>query len=115
VIAFPQTFTITSPSGLKLSLSLLLAVARGEQWLPVPKKRSFPTKPCPRRNQPIHAAKQSHEACGWTMNGKATAVKRGRPKASGEVTVEDIQAVKKLVDAMGSQKVQELARVLRQH
>jgi hypothetical protein len=48
------------------------------------------------------------------MNGKtATAVKRGRPKASaGGVTMQDIEAVKALVDRMGAEKVQELARVL---
>jgi hypothetical protein len=74
------------------------------------KKRSFPTKPCPRCNQPIHAAKQSH-SCGWTMNSKATAVKRGRPKGEG-VTMQEIESVKALVRRMGAVKVQELARVL---
>lgn len=79
------------------------------------KKRSFPTKPCPKCGKPIHAAKQSHEACGWTMDGKATAVvkKHGRPKGGGAgVTMQDIEAVKALVDRMGAVKVQELARVL---
>ncbi len=77
------------------------------------KKPAYPTKSCPGCSKLIHAAKQSH-TCGWSMNGKtATALKRGRAKAGGgEVTMQDIQAVKALVDRMGAQKVQELARVL---
>jgi hypothetical protein len=74
------------------------------------KKRSFPTKPCPRCHQPIHAAKQSH-SCGWTMNSQATAVKPGRSKDEG-VTMQEIESVKALVQRIGAVKVQELARVL---
>jgi len=91
----------------------------------MPKKPAYPTKTCPQCGKLIHAAKQSHEACGWVMadNGKAVTAmavvkKGGRPKqaatksAAGGVTMQDIEAVKALVDRMGAVKVQELARVL---
>jgi hypothetical protein len=73
-------------------------------------KRSFPTKACPRCNEPIHAAKQS-QSCGWTMNSHATAVKQGRPKGQG-VTMQEIESVKAVVQRIGAAKVQELAGVL---
>ena len=78
----------------------------------MPKKPAYPTKACPKCGKLIHAAKQSHEACGWSMNSKtATAAKRSADGAAG-VTMEEIQAVKQLVDRIGGAKVQELARVL---
>lgn len=77
----------------------------------MPKKPAYPTKPCPRCNQPIHAAAKSH-SCGWTMNRQATAAKHGRPKGEG-ITMHDIESVKALVHRIGAEKVRELARVLR--
>ena len=90
------------------------------------KRRSFPTKACPKCGKPIHARLQRHEACGWVMNASlaapasaapATPVKRGgRPKkaraGSAEITVADIQAVKSLVEKLGGDKVRQLAEVL---
>ena len=90
----------------------------------MPKKHKFPTKSCPKCGKPIHARLQKHEACGWVMesNGKpaaATAVakKRGRPKgkwaaSASNITVQDIEAVKALVDRIGAEKVRDLAQVL---
>jgi hypothetical protein len=80
------------------------------------KKHKFPTKPCPKCGNPIHARLMKHEACGWVAaaNGKSGA-KHRKTKAtasSGAVTMQDIEAVKALVDAMGADKVKELARVL---
>lgn len=86
------------------------------------KKPAYPTKTCPKCGKLIHARSHSHEKCGWTMDGKAEkrvtekpGKKLGRPKGSGAggtITVQDIEAVKTLVDRMGAQKVQELAKVL---
>lgn len=87
------------------------------------KKPAYPTKTCPKCGKLIHARSHSHEACGWTMDGKGgktvpaskPAKKLGRPKgsrAAGTISVQDIEAVKALVDRMGATKVQELARVL---
>lgn len=87
------------------------------------KKPKFPTKTCPKCQKLIHARSHSHEACGWVMSGNGAATKPsgkklGRPKkvhaagSGGSVTVEDIQAVKKLVDALGAEKLRDLARVL---
>jgi hypothetical protein len=77
----------------------------------MPKKPAYPTKICPKCSKLIHARSQSHEACSWTMNSQATAVKQGRPKGEG-ITMQEIESVKALVDRMGAEKVQELARVL---
>ena len=85
------------------------------------KKRGFPTKPCPKCGKPIHARLQKHEKCGWVTeaNGQPAPVKRkklGRPKkavaASNGISLEDIQAVKAVVDKLGAEKVRQLAEVL---
>ncbi|OAI50768.1 hypothetical protein AYO44_17520 [Planctomycetaceae bacterium SCGC AG-212-F19] len=90
------------------------------------KKPAYPTKTCPKCSKLIHARSHSHEACGWTMDGKAEksvttakpGKKLGRPKGSGAgrkaggISVHDIEAVKTLVDRMGAEKVQQLAMVL---
>jgi hypothetical protein len=36
------------------------------------KKPTFPNRPCPKCGKPIHIKTKKHEACGWTMNGRAT-------------------------------------------
>ena len=85
------------------------------------KKPNFPSKPCPKCSKPIHARSQSHEACGWVMDGKAASGAKpgkklgrpkGRPALGSTVTVADIEAVKALVDRLGAEKLEQLARVL---
>ena len=88
------------------------------------KKPAYPTKTCPKCGKLIHARSHSHPECGWTMASKPTpapvkaspAKKMGRPKsvptAAGEITLDDIRAVKALADKIGAEKVQELAMVL---
>jgi len=87
-------------------------------------KPNFPAKACPQCGTLIHARSQKHETCGWVMAEAAPAPsvnkakKLGRPKKvhtvanGGGITVADIQAVKKLVDALGADKVLQLATVL---
>ena len=78
-------------------------------------------KPCPKCGKTIHARSQSHEACGWVMDGKASSGSKpgkkpgrpkGRPALGSAVTVADIEAVKVLVDRLGAEKLEQLARVL---
>lgn len=91
-----------------------------------PKKPNFPAKTCPKCGALIHARLHRHEACGWVMaderkvpavggkrggKGKKRAGKRGGRPASGNIWIEDIQAVKALVDRLGAAKLQQLARV----
>lgn len=91
------------------------------------KKPSFPSKSCPKCGKLIHACSLKHEQCGWVAGetaGPVSAKKRGRPKkrraapasagaANGtRITLEDIQAVKALVNRLGAEKVLDLARVL---
>ena len=87
----------------------------------MPKKPKFPSKPCPKCGKTIHARSQSHEACGWVMDGKTGSVSKpgkklgrpiGRPASGSAVTVSDIEAVKALVDRLGAGKLEQLARVL---
>jgi hypothetical protein len=91
----------------------------------VAKKPAFPSKTCPKCGKLIHARSHSHPECGWTMAAKpapvAAAVKStgkkklGRPKgkiAAGGISLDDITAVKKLVELMGAEKVKQLAMVL---
>lgn len=87
-------------------------------------KPNFPSKTCPQCGKLIHARSHSHADCGWVMAettpapSASKAKKLGRPKKvhtvanGGGITVEDIQAVKKLVDALGAEKVRDLAAVL---
>ena len=86
------------------------------------KKPAFPSKTCPNCGELIHARSHKHEACGWIMAANGAAKKAGRPakksangrrsEAVGGITVNDIEAVKKLVDSMGADKVRQLAQVL---
>ena len=90
------------------------------------KKPKFPSKPCPKCGDLIHARSKQHEACGWVMpeNGaKPSAAPRAGGKAKkraarataskdGGVSLDDIRAVKAVVDRLGADKVQELAAVL---
>ena len=85
-------------------------------------KRAFPTKTCPKCSEPIHARSHKHEACGWVMAANGVAGKTSHPANKstngrrsgtvGGITVDDIEAVKKLVDSMGAEKVRQLAQVL---
>lgn len=80
------------------------------------KKPKFPSKSCPKCGKTIHARSHSHEACGWVIDEKAASgakpsKKLGRPKERA-VTVADIEAVKALVDRLGAEKLEQLARVL---
>jgi hypothetical protein len=95
---------------------------------PAPKKPNFPAKACPQCDTLIPARSKSHLACGWVMvaNNKVPAViaqrsgyakkpaatPRGHLAGAGTISVDDIAAVKALVDRMGAEKVQQLARVL---
>lgn len=88
------------------------------------KKPAYPTKTCPKCSKLIHARSHSHPACGWVMDGdgKPAATKPGKKlgrrkgsgaaRKAGTVTVQDIAAVKALVNQLGAEKVQQLARVL---
>ncbi|OAI50470.1 hypothetical protein AYO44_05585 [Planctomycetaceae bacterium SCGC AG-212-F19] len=84
------------------------------------KKPNYPAKACPKCGALIHARSKSHEACGWVMRGNAKrAMAASRPGragmkrgASSTVSVADIQAVKTLVDRLGTTKVQQIAQVL---
>lgn len=92
------------------------------------KKPNFPSKPCPKCGQLIHARLKQHEGCGWVMpeNGaKPSAAPRAGGKAKkraararatasedGGVSLDDIRAVKAVVDRLGADKVRELAAVL---
>jgi hypothetical protein len=93
---------------------------------PMAKKISFPNRSCPKCGKPIHIRTKNHE-CGWVADGPAAAppvaVKRvGRPRKAGAdggsntgaggISLEDITAVKKLVDQIGAEKVRQLAQVL---
>jgi len=87
-------------------------------------KPNFPAKACPQCGTLIHARSQKHETCGWVMAAAVPAPSASKPKKLGRpkkvhtvanedgITVEDIQAVKKLVDALGAEKVRDLAAVL---
>ena len=83
-------------------------------------KGMYPTKACPNCGELIHARRQSHPVCGWEMD--ASAVSKGKknrkkPAANGReasatiVTYDEIAAVKKLVETIGAEKVEQLARV----
>ena len=95
----------------------------------MPKTISFPNRACPKCGKPIHVRKKHHEACGWSENGEASnsaaptkRKKRRKRRAAatagaatsnaGEITVQDIEAVKSVVDRLGSEKVLQLAKVL---
>ena len=46
------------------------------------KKPSFPNRPCPKCQKPIHIKSKKHEECGWGMDGSAeTKVKGTKQKA----------------------------------
>jgi hypothetical protein len=89
------------------------------------KKPNFPSKTCPGCGALIHARSKSHPACGWVMeNGVSAAKAPAKPKngrrkkhvpatvPSSEISLQDIIAVKKVVDQLGAEKVQQLAKVL---
>jgi hypothetical protein len=88
------------------------------------KKTRFPSKACPNCGALIHARSKKHLECGWVMdNGTApiTAVKKkvGRPKKQtgakaslSGISLDEISAVKALVERMGADKVRQLASVL---
>ena len=93
------------------------------------KKPAFPSKTCPKCGKLIHARSHSHPECGWVMASNSAPAaaakpaskakkKMGRPKKAvvatggGSISIEDITAVKKLVDTMGAEKVKQLAQVL---
>ena len=85
------------------------------------KKPNFPNWPCPKWSKPIHIKTKQHE-CGWVKDGNAEAapavMKRGGKKkkarakaAPGGINLEDIKAVKDVVERLGAVKVQQLAEV----
>jgi hypothetical protein len=92
------------------------------------KKPNFPSKPCPKCGQPIHARLTKHVACGWVATQASAPVatkapakkKRGRPKkvttpataSAGGISLADIKAVKELEAKIGADKVRQLAEVL---
>jgi hypothetical protein len=86
-------------------------------------KPRFPSKPCPKCGDLIHARSKSHEKCGWTMGSAARVTapgrkrgRRGRKPAvaaqSSAITLSDIEAVKSVIDRLGADKVRQLAQVL---
>jgi hypothetical protein len=92
---------------------------------PMAKKLAFPNRPCPKCGSPIHIKTKTHE-CGWSLDGKASAapsVKRGGKRkkrrakvaaaaTNASITMQDIEAVKSVVDRLGADKVRQLAEVL---
>ena len=92
------------------------------------KKPNFPSKPCPKCGKLIHARSKQHEGCGWIMaeNGappsaalrvggkakKPAARARATVSNEGGISLDDIRAVKAVVDRLGADKVRELAAVL---
>jgi len=84
---------------------------------------TFPNRPCPKCGQPIHIKTKKHEDCGWVADGQVAVApvsskrvskvkKQTGQAAGGAITMQDIEAVKALVDRMGADKVRELAAVL---
>ena len=91
-------------------------------------KISFPNRACPKCGKAIHIKTRQHD-CGWSANGTATSnsdapTKRKKRRkrrvatvgtatsnASG-ISIDDIQAVKSVVERLGSDKVLQLAQVL---
>lgn len=91
------------------------------------KKITFPNRPCPKCGKPIHIKTTKHEECGWKRDGHAPAptaavkqakrrkkrrAKAGATKSNAAITLQDIQAVKAVVDKLGAEKVWQLAEVL---
>jgi hypothetical protein len=87
------------------------------------KKPNFPSKTCPNCGALIHARSLKHEACGWVMAAATSAPsaraakKPARPQAAaavlvGGISLDEIAAVKNLVDRIGAEKVRDLAAVL---
>ena len=84
-------------------------------------KINFPNRPCPKCGKPIHIKTKNHE-CGGVSDGHgakhgATPKKRGssgdgRWQEAGDITIQDIETVKALVDRIGAEKVRQLAQVL---
>ena len=104
----------------------LSAVFRGETTMAETKPK-FPSRQCPKCGKFIHIKSKKHPECGWVMDGTAAATSalsaaskpNGKAKkepaaktASGGITLDDIQAVKAVVDRMGAVKVRQLAEVL---
>ena len=54
------------------------------------KKLTFPNRPCPKCGKPIHIKTKKHDACGWTMNGRAAAPQKSDVNKS--VAVKEILA-----------------------
>ena len=48
------------------------------------KKPSFPNRPCPKCQKPIHIKSKKHEACGWSADGSAIKAASRNGDASGE-------------------------------
>ncbi len=82
---------------------------------------NYPTKACPNCGQLIHARLHSHD-CGWVMGDAARAGSKGKKRARKAtvnggptrmeaITYSELEAVKRLVDSIGAEKVQQLARV----
>jgi hypothetical protein len=60
-----------------------------------PKKRSFPSRPCPKCGKPIHIKTKKHDACGWVADSSAAAsngaaLARGKPDATKSDAVREI-------------------------
>lgn len=84
------------------------------------KKISFPNRACPKCGKPIHIRAKEH-ACGWKADAHAdtpSAIIRRVVKTkkavrtNGRLTMADIQAVKDIVNKLGTNTVKELADVL---
>ena len=69
------------------------------------KKPTFPNRPCPKCGKPIHIKTKTHEACGWTMNGRAAAPQ----KSDVNKTVAVKEALAKNPKAKASEVVSALA------
>lgn len=91
------------------------------------KKPTFPNRPCPKCQKPIHIKSKKHEECGWGIedsaetpsavikkagNAKKKSVKVAAASSSASVTMADIQAVKDVVDKLGADKVRQLTKFL---
>ena len=68
------------------------------------KKPTFPNRPWPKCSKPIHIKTKKHEACGWTMNGRAAAPQKA--------DVNKTAAVKGILAKNSKTKVSEVVSTL---
>jgi hypothetical protein len=70
---------------------------------------TFPNRPCPKCGKPIHIKTKKHEACGWSMNGRAAAPQKSdvnKTAAVKEALAKNAKAkASEIVAALGAQGI----------